>query len=157
MTWSNALHQLSLVILPPNADIPRFYSGIGLELITLGIVFSNKAKEILSHRYLLFLGKNSFAVYLLHGTLLRIVLCWMLFGIHLPADVRNDAGEMVRGPPLHMVGVGGQFVAVAAWFVLLYGLANWWTVWVDPMCARWTAALEKLVFDEGEKVVLLPL
>lgn len=78
----------------------------------------------------------------------------MLFGVRLPEEVVNEAGDMVPGPPLQMIGVGGQVVAIAVWFVLLYGLANWWTVWVDPVCARWTARLEKLCCDEGEKIVL---
>jgi len=154
MAWSNKLYKLSLEILPPDADIPRFYSGIGLELLSLGIVFSETAQHILSHRFLLFLGKNSFAVYLIHGTMLRVVLCWMLFGVKLPQDVRNQAGEIVAGAPLKMTGPVGQVVAVSVWFVLLYTLADRWTAYIDPMCLRWIAKLEKMVFVKGEKTVL---
>jgi len=153
MSWSNRLHDFLLVILPPDADFPRFSSGIGLELISLGIVFSHTAKEALSSRFLLFLGKNSFAVYLLHGTLLRIVLCWLLFGTRLPLDVSDEAGQQVPGAPLKIRGVPGQVIALSTWFVLLYALANRWTVWVDPICARWTARLEKLVFEEEKSVL----
>jgi len=110
MAWSNALSEFSKYILPDKAGNPRFYSGIGLDFISLGIIFSNQAKEFFSHRWLLFLGKNSFATYLLHGTMIKTVL--------------------------------------------LYGIADCWTVWVDPMCGRWTTRLEKLAFAEDVNTTL---
>lgn len=148
--WSTALFKLSLHILPPDADIPRFFSGLGLEFVSLGIVMSPRAKTILSSKYLLWLGKNSFAVYLLHGTMLRVVLGWMYFGVVLPAEVKNDQGDLVPGR-LDMPGKVWQAVATAIWLPMLYVVANWWTVYVDPMCARWTVALEKKVWEEWEK------
>jgi len=154
MRWSNALYNALMVVLPPDADIPRFSSGIGLEFISLGIVFSQTAQKFLSSRFLLFLGEHSFAVYLLHGTLLRIVLCWLLFGTLIPLDVVNEYGQIVPGAPLSMIGFPSQLIAIAAWFVLLYGIATRWTAWVDPMCARWAFKLEKLMFEE--KSVVMP-
>ena len=146
--WSSKLHSILICILPQNADIPRFSSGIGLEFLSLGIQYSPSVKNILSNKYLLWLGKNSFAVYLLHGTLLRILLTWMLFGVTLPADVTNDKGELTPGPALEIAGPLVQAICIPIWFVGLYAVANYWTQYVDPFCARLTQKLERYVFEE---------
>jgi len=78
----------------------------------------------------------------------------MLFGITLPAAVKNNKGEMVPGAPLHMVGAGGQIIGVSIWFVMLYAVADRWTVYVDPFCARLSHKFEKLVFEQDEKSAL---
>jgi hypothetical protein len=135
------------VIFPKEAELPRYYTGLGLEFIALGIHFSPTVKDVLSNKYLLWFGKNSFAVYLLHGTLIRTVLVWMIFGIHLPADVEQD-GKMVPGPALKQCGRIGWYFWVPIWLVILYSIANQWTKHVDPFCARLTQRLERYVFDE---------
>lgn len=146
--WSTKLHSLLIYILPANSDVPRFSSGIGLEFLSLGIQYSPKVKDILSNKYLLWLGKNSFAVYLIHGTLLRIFLTWMLFGITLPDNVKNDKGELVEGPALEIAGPLVQAVCIPIWFVGLYIVANYWTQYVDPFCAKMTQKSERYVFVE---------
>jgi len=145
--WSAFMLKWAHTIFPTDAEIMRYYTGLGLVFIAMGIHFSSGVKDVLSNKYLLWFGKNSFAVYLLHGTLIRTVLVWMLFGVKLPADVEKD-GKKVPGPPLKICGRVGWYFWVPIWLVLLYSIANQWTKHVDPFCARLTMRLEKYVFDE---------
>jgi hypothetical protein len=150
MPWSNYMLEMSKWIFPRDSETPRFYSGLGLDLIALGIHFSNPVKNILSNKYLLWFGRNSFAVYLLHGTLLRTVLVWMLYGFSTPADIVKEDGSRAPGPNLKICGRLRWYFWLPIWFVLLYTIANLWTKHVDPFCARTTQKLEKYVFEERE-------
>ena len=148
MRWSEIMDKSSAWIFPRGSMTARFYSGVGLEVVTLGIHFSPSAKNVLSNKYLLWFGKNSFAVYLLHGTLLRTVLVWLYYGIHLPADVMVD-GKLEPGK-LPMCGRARFWFWLPIWFVILYSLANLWTKYVDAWCARVTEKLVKYVFQEPD-------
>lgn len=160
MPWSNLMLKLSDYIFPSShPDTPRFYTGLGLTFIATGIHFSDSVKQLLSHKYLLWLGKNSFAVYLLHGTLLRTVLVWMQYGIIAPADIQNEDGTVSEGKHLELGGRLRFWFWIPVWFVLQYWVANLWTGWVDPFCARITEGIEKRVFateDEEKSVPILP-
>jgi hypothetical protein len=146
-TWSRTMLHYGKVIFPRDAEIPRYYSGLGLEFIALGIHFSTPVKDVLANKYLLWFGKNSFAVYLLHGTLIRTIFVWMTFGTKLPAPVEKD-GKMVPGPHLLVCGRLRWYFFLPIWFVILYSIANLWTKHVDPFCARLTQRLEKYCFEE---------
>jgi hypothetical protein len=156
--WSTIMGQHSVLIFPKNCDTPRFYTGVGLVFISLGIHFSNGIKGFLSNKYLLWFGKNSFAVYLLHGVLIRTLLTWMMLGIHIPADVINEQGQVVPGPPLRLESRVRWYIMLPIWFVILYYIASLWTKHVDAFCGRVTQKLEKYVFvgsdAEAEKPIL---
>jgi hypothetical protein len=157
MPWSNFMLKLSDYIFPPNhPDTPRFYTGLGLTFLAVGIHFSDFVKALLSHKYLLWLGKNSFAVYLLHGTLLRTVLVWMEYGFIPPQDIVNDDGTVHEGKHLELGGRLRFWFWIPVWFVLQYYLANLWTSYVDPFCARVTEKIEKYVFEDEEEKSVLP-
>ncbi|KAF4637797.1 hypothetical protein G7Y89_g273 [Cudoniella acicularis] len=150
MTWSQLMKDWSVWFFPENSQVPQFYSGVGLEFIALGIHFSPSVKGILSHKHLLWFGKNSFAVYLLHGGLLRSILTWMFYGFTTPADVIFEDGHIEPGPPLNICGRARFWFWLPIWFIILYSLANLWTRYVDPWCARVTETLVKYVFDPPE-------
>jgi peptidoglycan/LPS O-acetylase OafA/YrhL len=156
MTWSRIEHAFLEPILPDKPDFPRFASGIGLELIALGLHFSPWLRDLLSNQHLLWLGKQSFAVYLLHGPLLRWILVWMLYGVSLPVDVKDDKGELVPGPALPFPGRARYVIALAMWIPLNYAVANMWTTYVDPWCARTTERLVNHVLMEKNEKRQLP-
>lgn len=149
-SWSQKMLEIGLWIFPRDVEFPRYYSALGLDFIALGIHFSGGVKGVLSNKYLLWLGKNSFAVYLLHGTLLRTVLVWMVFGVHFPPEVQLEDGSMVPGK-LQACGRLRFWFWLPIWFALLYTMASLWTKYVDPLCARITQRLENYVFDEPYK------
>lgn len=157
MTWSRFLMDSMRPILPRNADFPGFSSGIGLEFITFGIFLSPMLQRLLSSKYLLFLGRMSFAVYLLHGTLLKTTLVWMLYGVQTLPDHEDQNGNMVQTRlryPGHISLIAWQIV----WLPMLYGIANLWMTYVDSWCERMTNKLvERVRLDGSEKPPVLPV
>ncbi|OBT93608.1 hypothetical protein VE01_08324 [Pseudogymnoascus verrucosus] len=152
--WSQQLKDMSTYILLMKQDTARFYTGLGMDFICVAIFLSPTLKDVLSSKYLLWLGKNSFAVYLIHGTLIRTILTWCMYGMSIPAKVEKEVdGKMtlVNGPGLKHGGYVYMTVFIPLFFVLLYFLANLWTMHVDPLCARWTAAFERATLNESEK------
>ncbi|CAJ2509207.1 Uu.00g142330.m01.CDS01 [Anthostomella pinea] len=155
-TWSHQMFKVLVRITPSNPDFPRYASGIGLQLITLGLHFSPGLRDFLSSKYLLWLGKQSFAVYLLHGPLLRSVLCWMVYGIHLPPDISNENGDTIQGKLVFPNG-WRLMLSLPFWIPLNYGVAMLWTGYVDPWCANLTEKIVSYVnLDRDEKGILLP-
>ncbi|KAH8888501.1 hypothetical protein GQ53DRAFT_748901 [Thozetella sp. PMI_491] len=151
-SWSRALHAVVIPMVPDGANVPRFATALGLGMVVLGLHFSPWSRNILSNRYLLWFGKQSFAVYLLHGLLLRTVLCWMLYGFHIPPDVQNEKGEWVHGPALQFPGTTYFFVCLLLWIPLNYGAAHLWTTYIDPWCARITERFAShVITDNMEK------
>ncbi|KAJ5628509.1 hypothetical protein N7490_010737 [Penicillium lividum] len=161
-TWSNYMFEAGHYIFPPDVNIGKRYSAIGVDLIIFAIYISPSTKDFLSNRLLLWLGKQSFAVYLVHGTLLRTVLCWMLYGITgqpwegEPVDGNGQPLLDENGQPLHphWIPIRPPWVvaiSIPAWIVLVYFCATMWTSYVDPFCAKMTHKLEKIMFEQDEK------
>lgn len=149
-------------IFPGEADVPRFYTALGIELFTLGVQLSEITKEALSNKWLLWFGKNSFAVYLLHGTLLRTVLVWMFYGTIIPPDAQiavDEKGDIIPPEPLHLRAPPFLAISLIVWFVIVYFIADLWTKHIDAFCGRVTQALEAYVFDadNDEKASRYPL
>ena len=122
------------------------------QALHLGLFLSSGAKAILSNKYFMWLGKNSFAVYLTHGTLLRTILVWMLYGISGEPfeEVRNEEGEII-GNWLPGPSTLTFCIAIPIWLVVVYTVAHLWTTYVDSYCAKLTQRLEKKVFEDGEE------
>jgi peptidoglycan/LPS O-acetylase OafA/YrhL len=159
--WSTKMGHWSVMIFPTDNETPRAYSGLGLNFVALGIHFSPSAKDFLSNRYLLYFGKNSFAVYLLHGSLLRTILVWMYYGFSVPADIIHEDGKREPGKKFPQPSRTRFFFWLPIWFVILYTVAHYWTKYVDPLCARLTERWVKYTFETpqtdltaGEKPLL---
>ncbi|PYH42732.1 acyltransferase family protein [Aspergillus saccharolyticus JOP 1030-1] len=159
-TWSDYMFRIAQYIFPPEVNIGKRYSAIGVDMIIFAIFISPGTQSFLANRLLLWLGKQSFAVYLVHGTLLRTVLCWMLYGITGQPweETVDENGQTVLPPWLPIRPPWVVALCIPLWIGLVYLVASLWTAYVDPLCARLTAWLEKKVFDEqDEKASELPL
>ena len=153
-SWSTDLQYLGQYVCRFGQDLPRFFTGIGMDFICLAIFLAPQLKDGLSSKYLLWLGKHSFAVYLLHGTLIRSVMAWVMFGISTPGfheEEKDGKIEMVGNPRLKSLEKWNLFWVVPPFFVLLYTCAHYWTAYVDPYCAKITFKFEKWAFKETEK------
>ncbi|PKS04898.1 hypothetical protein jhhlp_008262 [Lomentospora prolificans] len=150
--WSNNMRIIFDYILPKGADYSRFSTALGLQFIAVGLHCSPLLRDLLSNRWFLWLGKQSFAVYLLHGTIPRTVLCYMLFGLKVPEDHQNEEGNMVATHFDQPTGLQ-LLICTAFWLPLNYVAAYGWTTYVDPWCARVTEKLVGYVKEEDEQII----
>ena len=154
--WSRRMIQVGKVIFPSGSELPRFYPGIGAQLVCLGVMFNGTAKRILASPWLCWFGKVSWPVYLIHGTLIRVILSPMLFGMSTrPPWPGNDKdGRPLPQPWRPLYSHWNIVIAIPIFYVLLYRLALLWASYVDPMCGKITNWIEAKIFrpeDLGDK------
>ncbi|KAI4187823.1 MAG: hypothetical protein LQ346_005426 [Caloplaca aetnensis] len=157
--WSNSMLHMGQWIFPAGVEYSRYYPGMGADIVATGVMFNTTAKKILSHRFLCWMGKLSWPVYLLHAPLIRTVLTWVLFG----ASVRPQQGKDTNGNqlPPGWLPIANTWVVVFAlplFYVFLYRVAGLWASYVDPWCTNVTQRFEELVFRDdakSEKPILL--
>ncbi|KAF2112185.1 acyltransferase family-domain-containing protein [Lophiotrema nucula] len=151
--WSRQLIYVGDYIFPPGTtNYAKRWSAVGWDLCALGIVLSPTLQDLFSNRIFMWLGRNSFAVYLTHGTLLRVVLCRMIYGWSGEPWVVDKDEE--GNPVYHWLERGGTFtfmISIPVWFALLYTSAHLWTTYIDNACARITLWLEKTMFEEEDE------
>ncbi|EEP77338.1 predicted protein [Uncinocarpus reesii 1704] len=158
MLWSSFLKSVMTAVIPPSATgfINRYWVNIGTSTLVLGVFTSRNARRILSLPLFNFLGRVSFAVYLLHDTLIRSMLTWMIYGANVgktDLSVVNEKGRPInRVPP---AGAGVFLVAIPVFYVVLYAVAYLWTMHVDVWCANAVVRVRDIMFkkDDGGGVV----
>ncbi len=159
--WSLALHKwfvnprgdgsVGSIIVPAGSDPARRMSSTAVQLCAIAIFLSPSLKEALSGRILLWLGKHSFAVYLVHGTLLRTLGMWIVYGISGQPwnEPRfDDEGHVLDPIWIPSKGNFHKTVAMVVFVTVTYTAAWAWMKWVDTACADATEWLAKKVFDE---------
>lgn len=151
--WSNGLTILGNYIFPKGVEFSRYYAGLGVNILATGILFNNTAKRLLSNSLLLYMGKLSFAIYLLHAPLIRTVLTYGLFGFSTrPAGGKDQNGNDL---PPGLIPVASRWVCVFViplFYVFLYKVASLWAAYVEPFCGQVTNWFENLVFREDARV-----
>ena len=146
------------LIVPLGTYPPRRFSSFMVQSCAVSIFLSPPFREALSHRLLLWLGRHSFAVYLVHGTILRTVGIWIVYGVTgepwAPVTGQNEDGTDREQEWLHPLSAHRKPVAIVVFVALTY-LAAWaWMKWVDAACARATQWLEDRVFDDEDSAAL---
>lgn len=167
MPWSQQLFQilvnpdpedptvrLGTVFVPTGTKAGTRLTTVGVQFCAIAIFLSPVLRDALSHPWLTWLGHHSFAVYLVHGTILRTAGMWIVYGMN--TDAWRPAGQNQDGsqrPEQFLVskGRGHVQVAIIVFTALTYTAAWAWMKYVDQACARVTQWLENLVFDEQEK------
>jgi peptidoglycan/LPS O-acetylase OafA/YrhL len=153
MPWSDNLYKLlEWVVLYKRPDIPRLATGLGFDIAILGLHLNPWLRDLLlSNRMAGWLGRQSFAVYLIHGTLLRTLLVYLLYGIRVPANRLSSSGRMVQSHPLRYPGGSSLLCSLVVWFPILYFFAALWTAYVDPWCARMTEKFVNVVTRQDDE------
>ncbi|KAL5451750.1 hypothetical protein PMIN06_006138 [Paraphaeosphaeria minitans] len=79
--WSAVLKYVFGSVFPKTASfsMPRLVGSVGALTLCLAILISTHLRRALSVKPLRWLGKLSFPIYLLHGTVMRTVLAWVVF------------------------------------------------------------------------------
>lgn len=150
-SWSHYLAEIIRFIGPVTKDdiISRYYTSLGASFIMIGIFFSPTAKRILTLPFFNFLGRCSFAVYLLHNMLMRSVLVWILYGYKAYNTPRFDKdGNLIElkrpGPLVFCFGV-------PVFYAVVYTVAYLWTKYVDTFCVRITNGMRGFMFKPLER------
>jgi hypothetical protein len=162
-SWSLSLHRFLVnpdgdenrgsFLVPKGADAPRRTSAYFIMCTAVSIFISPLLQKLLSHRLLIWLGHHSFAVYLVHGTILRTVGIWIVYGITgepWQEAGKNEDGSKKEQEWLHPKSRSHKMAAILVFTILTYIAAWAWMKYVDAACARATQWLESRVFDEED-------
>jgi peptidoglycan/LPS O-acetylase OafA/YrhL len=147
--WSHMMQTFMHSITVKDSDVRRYWDHLGAGTVLLGIFFSRNARRVLTSPVFNFLGRVSFPVYLMHNTMIKSVLTWM---IYLPSAMnppRNEKGEQMdlqRGSTTHV------FIAIAVFYYVLYRSAAFWVAHIDPFCARVVNAATKWAYGEAPSI-----
>ena len=161
--WSQNLHNslmnpvgnenMGSILVPKGSNVHRRTSAFFIYCTAVSIFLSPPIQKLLSHRFLLWLGHHSFAVYLVHGTLLRTVAIWVVYGITgqpWEQAQKNPDGSMQAQEWIKPKSRSHKYLAVLIFTALTYMAAYAWMKWVDTACARATQWLEKKVFEDSD-------
>lgn len=149
--WSQNLANIGLHIFPSPNDHWRFWTSVGVQLVTVAVVLYPMFQKFLSHPALVWLGGLSFPLYLIHGPLIRTVLAWMLFGWQEPQYFyNNDENGNVTDKWVRIPFPSGWVfcIALPVYFVLLFWLSHLWSLWIDPWCASKVKNLEEIMYGD---------
>ena len=135
--WTRQLLILGWAIFPEGADLSRFWSGIGAQVLCISVFFSPDLQALCSAPAAMWLGKISFSLYLLHGPLMRSLLAWLAFGPQRLTGPTYVDGFMTLPGRLHLIIVLPIFAAV------VLGLSLLWTSRVEPYFGKITSALQE--------------
>ncbi|OQD73545.1 hypothetical protein PENDEC_c014G06124 [Penicillium decumbens] len=86
MPWSRAVDAVGQSLIPNGGELNRHVVSLGTTIFVFGVFFSSHARRLLAHPFMNFIGRISFPIYLLHNTLIRTVLSWVLYRQSIPND-----------------------------------------------------------------------
>ena len=158
--WSSHLLTLGQRLLPPQLDFGRTYGSLGALLLVLAIIISPHARAALASPALALLGRLSFPLYLLHGTVVRSLFAWCMFaGAELAVvEERNADGSLATSERLPLPG-GARIAASVLVCAVVCGAASYaWAGRVEPWfgrCTKW--AEERMMGKGGGRREVLPV
>ena len=135
-------------IVPEGTSAQERLSSLAIQLCAVGIFLSPALRNGMSHKLFLWLGNHSFAVYLLHGTILRTVAIWISYGM-VPQFAQNADGHTEEFT--HVLGGGHVASAIVSFIILTYALAWAWMRWVDTFCEGITDWMVSKSLPQDEK------
>lgn len=153
--WSRALNSTAQYFVPAGGEINRYVVSFGTTLFVFGLFFSREARQLLTSPLMNFLGRISFPIYLLHDTLIRTILSWLIYrqsisqkGLY-PTDKEGKPMWFERGGTLTFA------IAIPLFYIILIYIAHLWTVYVDPLCERLVLWFSKQAFGENDESAFL--
>lgn len=123
---------------------------MGVGATVAGVFFSRRARRLLTVPILNFAGRVSFAVYLLHGSLVRMLLVALVYGpaalckqgttkVPPAVDENNNPipeANVYTGPLPRVSTPVLVLIDMPLFFAVLYAVGYAWSLFVDPWCTR---------------------
>lgn len=141
--WSRTLMQLGSGIFPTFANDYRYWQGLGAQILCAAILLSPSMQRALSSKYLTSLGRLSFPIYMLHGTLMRTVLAWGL-SAHGTWSSTLQTVSSIRpafDPSICLLGSLMIVVLISSFLGFLLVIANIWSNKIEPYFDKLTTVL----------------
>ncbi|RVX69259.1 hypothetical protein B0A52_07235 [Exophiala mesophila] len=164
--WSRGLKVFVIEKLGLEVDdaVDRFYGSIGGILLIFAVLISPHARWALSRKPLLWLGKVSFAIYLLHGLFMRTVFAWILHvGQSLVLTYQQTPEGAYYQDPRYPVPNSLRCALATIVLIICTGAASHvWNLKLEPIFAKTTTQLEQCVKGNYPKMAatngsILPL
>ena len=156
-SWSSFLLDLFTRLpldIPNMVERSRLWPSVGAQVLVGTIILSPDLRRVLSHPWLLWLGQISFPLYLLHGTIIRSLLSWLLFSGSEPVPVQDGQLTYLRYP---IPGISTFVIAMPIFFLALFTASHVWTKKMEPLFGIMTHKVERLMFDKTERQPALPI
>ena len=150
--WSAYLEDLGGKIFPPQGDLARTWGSVGCMVLIIGIIISPHARRLLSRKPLIWLGKVSFPIYLLHGTFMRSLLAWFTFAGQTPAPFEIPAAEG-ETTTIYRYPQPGNFrilFSIAVSMGCMLAGSHYWAKNVEPVFGKITKKAEEIMFGKGD-------
>ncbi|RMD40017.1 hypothetical protein DV735_g5096, partial [Chaetothyriales sp. CBS 134920] len=166
-SWTRVLFRFASRYLPMDkaGSYERAYGTIGAIILILTMVNSPTMRWLLSRKPLRFLGRISFAIYLLHGIVLRSVFAWVLFSGVNKAEAEPDGVYPEHGYPVPGFVHCGVATIIAG--VVILTASHIWHEVMEPWFGKMTSMAEHAVSAslpavygvnvEDEKDPILPI
>lgn len=139
--WSYGLRIIGSKIFRQRAELSRNWGSVGASVILAAILFLPSVKAFLSTPFLVWTGKISFAIFLIHSFLVRSVFCPMLYW-HSSLPENRASGENNGARHLkHASGIN-LFIISCIFFPFLYFMAQIWSTHVESRCEKLAQAIE---------------
>jgi peptidoglycan/LPS O-acetylase OafA/YrhL len=145
--WSRAIDAVGRSLVPNGGEVNRYVVSLGTTIFIFGVFFSRYARRLLAHPFMNFLGRISFPIYLLHNTLIRTALSWVLYRQSIMTKGLHPVDK--EGKPIFYEQSGAFTFAVAMplFYLTLVYVSHLWTVHVDPRCEKVVSWLSKAFGD----------
>ncbi|KAF2434181.1 hypothetical protein EJ08DRAFT_495241 [Tothia fuscella] len=154
--WSNALWHAGMKIFPAGGEIHSLWPFVGILLVISAVVLSGPLQRFLSHPVFLWLGTQSFPIYLIHGPLLRSFLNWMLFAFTPPIwyqKIDENRTAVVIFPRRPIPPLWKFLLCLPIFYAVLMALAHIWTLKIEPKCASVSKWLEDTICGVREELI----
>lgn len=134
---------------------------MGAFLLIFSILFSTTLRYLLSNRHLVFLGSISFSMYLLHATLMRTILAWVMFGVlPQPSIFPNVAVDEIDAVVVRVVELNTpstlmivKGLVFATWMMSLICFSVVWRDRVDGFSVEFARSIEDIMSGRSENYV----
>ena len=145
-SWSYGLRELGEVVLPFNDSKYKPWVSLGCLVFILGIILSQPIQKALSIAPMVWLGKISFPLYLLHGTFIRSLFAWILFaGQELSPSARDE--NVLKYPLPSNIWIA--FSVICLMLPLLIS-CHLWIKYLEPCFDQMTLWMESVMLKQTE-------